>query len=123
MKTILVLTDFTIRADHAAHYALKLAQKIKANLLLCNVYPAAPVRPVTTHTAWTSISHESFEEDSISDLSELAGRLNKQLSKISKDEFRPAIEQCSKTGSLTGAINEIATSPSSIIRGNCHAQC
>lgn len=110
MKTILVLTDFTIRADHAAHYALKLAQKIKANLLLCNVYPTAPVKPVTTHTAWTSANYESFEEDSITDLSELAGRLNKQLDKISKDEFRPVIEQCSKAGSLTGAINEIVAS-------------
>jgi nucleotide-binding universal stress UspA family protein len=38
MKTILVLTDFSINADYAAHYALKLAQRIGANLLLCNMY-------------------------------------------------------------------------------------
>ena len=45
MKTILVLTDFSINADYTAHYALKFAQKIKANLLLCNIY-ATPVNEV-----------------------------------------------------------------------------
>jgi nucleotide-binding universal stress UspA family protein len=109
MKTILVLTDFTIKADHAAHYALKLAQKIQANILLCNVYPEPAVISASTHTFWNGNESETFEQDSLNDLTELAGRLNKQL-EICKDEFRPAIELCSKAGPLTVAINYIVAS-------------
>ncbi len=37
MKNILVLTDFSIRADYAAKYALNIAQKIEADLILGHV--------------------------------------------------------------------------------------
>ncbi|MCC8424916.1 universal stress protein [Mucilaginibacter sp. UR6-11] len=110
MKTILVLTDFTIKADHAAHYALKLAQKIKANLLLCNVYPEVIMAPASTHTFWTSNDTSNFEQDSINDLADLAARLNKQLAKYNDDEFKPRIEFCSKAGPLTNAINYLVAS-------------
>jgi nucleotide-binding universal stress UspA family protein len=110
MKTILVLTDFTIKADHAAHYALKLAQKIKANLLLCNVYPEPAVITASTHTFWNGSENHGFEQESLNDLSELAGRLNKQLDNTCEDEFRPVVELCSKAGPLTDAINYIVAS-------------
>ncbi len=38
MKNILVLTDFSDTAKAAAKYALKLAIKINANLVLYNTY-------------------------------------------------------------------------------------
>src|SRR5277367_4475636 len=99
MKTILVLTDFSIRADHAAHYALKLAQKIKANLLLCNIFPATGTAAVSTPAGWPKRNYEAFDEDSINELEELADRLNRFLdNKVPDGDFRPAIEQCSKAG-------------------------
>jgi len=52
MKTILVLTDFSINADHAAHYALKLAQRIGANLLLCNMYELPQDITTTDRKNW-----------------------------------------------------------------------
>jgi len=107
MKTLLVLTDFTINADHAAHYALKLARQIKANVLVCNVYPAVPATSEPIHTTWTTRNYQNFEEDSASDLSELVGRLKKQLDKVPDTEFKPVIDQCSKAGSLTKAIHDI----------------
>ncbi|MDB5005528.1 MAG: universal stress protein UspE [Mucilaginibacter sp.] len=110
MKTILVLTDFTIKADHAAHYALKLAHKIKANLLLCNVYPEPAVISASAHTFWNGNESENFEQDSLNDLTELAGRLNKQLENTCDDEFKPTVELCSKAGPLTDAINYIVAS-------------
>jgi nucleotide-binding universal stress UspA family protein len=110
MKTILVLTDFSIRADHAAHYALKLAQKIKANLLLCNIFPATGTAPVSTPAGWPKRNYETFEEDSINELEELAERLNRFLdSKVADGEFRPAIEQCSKAGSVGDVIDQITS--------------
>ncbi len=110
MKTILVLTDFTIKADHAAHYALKLAQKLKANILLCNVYPEPTASAVSNHTFWGNGDSDIFEQDSLNDLTALAGRLNKQLSIDDSEEFKPVIELCSKAGPLTDAINYIVTS-------------
>lgn len=110
MKTILVLTDFTIKSDHAAHYALKLAQKIQANLLLCNVYPEPAVITASTHTFWNGNDSETFEKDSTNDLTELACRLNKKLANGAEDEFKPNIEICSKAGPLTEAINYLVAS-------------
>lgn len=110
MKTILVLTDFTIKADHAAHYALKLAQKVKANILLCNIYPEPTAVPASTHTFWSNGDNEVFEQDSLNDLAALANRLKNLLANDNADEFKPAIELCSKAGPLTAAINYIVAS-------------
>jgi len=108
MKTILVLTDFSIRADNAAHYALKLAQKIKANLLVCNVFLEPSAQPMASQVSWPMETYETFEEDSINDVSELAGRLNKQLDKdVADGEFRPVIEQSSVAGFVANGLNEI----------------
>jgi nucleotide-binding universal stress UspA family protein len=108
MKTILVLTDFSIRADNAAHYALKLAQKIKANLLVCNVFLEPSAQPMASQVPWPMETYETFEEDSINDVSELAGRLNKQLDKdVADGEFRPVIEQSSIAGFVANGLNEI----------------
>ena len=40
MKTILVLTSYSKKAEHAAEYALHIAERVKANLLLCNIFTA-----------------------------------------------------------------------------------
>jgi nucleotide-binding universal stress UspA family protein len=107
MRTILVLTDFTTKDDHAAHYALKLAQKIKANILLCNVYPKVEASIAAGNSDYVNEIYDTLEEQSKSDLSELAGRLRKQLGTVADTWFKPTIQQCSKGGALTTVINEI----------------
>lgn len=107
MKTILVLTDFTLKDDHAAHYALKLAQQIKANILLCNVYPEMSTDMASANRPFINEIYDNLETQSKNDLGELAGRLQQQLSNITDTWFKPKISQCSKSGSLTGAINEL----------------
>ena len=96
MKTILVLTDFSINADYTAHYALHLAQQIKANILLCNIY--AP----------DGEQLSSAEQNSIEDLGELAARLRTAANKENAAVFRPEISQCNLEGTVAGRINEIA---------------
>ncbi len=109
MKTILVLTDFSARADHIAHYALKLAQKVKANLLLCNIVPV-PAEPAFALAAWPTTNPDGFEEESTNALNELTDRLNKKLDTILKDEaFRPVINCCSKAGPVVETINKITS--------------
>jgi hypothetical protein len=52
MKTILVLTDFSINADYVGRYALKLAQNIGANILLCNIYQSPAGKETTGNASW-----------------------------------------------------------------------
>ena len=111
MKTILVLTDFSIRAEHAAHYALKLAEKIKANLLLCNIFQSSAAEPKFSHVTWPVENYVNFEQDSVDELNELSNRLNRLLdNKIAEGEFRPVIELCSKAGPVGYAIKKLTSS-------------
>jgi nucleotide-binding universal stress UspA family protein len=100
MKTILVLTDFSINADYAVQYALKLAQKIEANLLLCNIYELPQDARMT--------GRKAYEQNSIEDLSELSARLKTEIDKYKEGLFRPELSQCSYPGSVADRINEIA---------------
>ncbi|WP_295664451.1 universal stress protein [uncultured Mucilaginibacter sp.] len=110
MKTILVMTDFSVRAEHAAHYALKLAQKVKANLLLCNVFLGTVHEPATaTPISSYPDDYRTYEEGAIAEMAELAARLNRQLNvDVAEGAFRPAIRYCCKGGPMIDAINDIA---------------
>ena len=103
-KTILVLTDFSISADHAAYYSLKIAQKIKADILLCHVIPP----PHTTAKPGLSVT-ERLEKDSLDDLDDLSCRLNDYLdSEEDGRHYRPTINYCCKAGLIATAVNEVA---------------
>src|ERR1700761_5518406 len=96
MKTILVLTDFSINANYVAHYALELAQKIEANLLVCNIYEVPAGEETTDRNSWPL---RPCEENSVYDLGELVARLKTTLDKQEAGKaFRPDIEQCSQEG-------------------------
>jgi len=107
MKTILVLTDFSINADYTAHYALKFAQKIKADLLLCNIYTPPENELRTGRKPWPLGSHE---EASIDDLGEITARLKTAIDAGEKMDFRPEIDQCSQEGLIKDTINDIVSS-------------
>ena len=111
MKTILLLTDFSIRAEQAAGYALQLAQKTEANLLLCNMFLVPYVEPMTTQLAWPAEDYKTVEQESKDELYELVERLNNKLSsENAKNSYRPSIEICSKSGSISEILKEISDS-------------
>jgi nucleotide-binding universal stress UspA family protein len=107
MKTILVLTDFSINADYTAHYALKFAQKIKADLLLCNIYQLPADEQGHSDKKWPLKIHE---ENSVEELGDLLARLKTQLDKGDESDFRPEINQFSKEGLIADTINDIVSS-------------
>jgi nucleotide-binding universal stress UspA family protein len=111
MKTILVLTDFSVRADHAARYALKIAQQIKVNLLLCNVFLVPSSTGMASQVAWPMENFNELEEDCESDLREFVGRLNNHLDDELSTEatFRPQINYSSKAGFVANSIGEITS--------------
>jgi nucleotide-binding universal stress UspA family protein len=98
MKTILVLTDFSISADYAADYALALAQHIEANLLLCNIYQRPADENMPDRAAWPK---QACEANSINDLGALLARLKTKLDKEPpSNNYKPEIEQCSVDGAI-----------------------
>jgi nucleotide-binding universal stress UspA family protein len=106
MKTILVLTDFSINATYTAHYALELAQRAEANLLLCNIYERPSDEQIADTKQWAM---GTAEANSIDDLGVLLSELKNALDKdVNTNKFRPDIEQCSKEGLITDKLNDIA---------------
>ncbi|SDS71467.1 Nucleotide-binding universal stress protein, UspA family [Mucilaginibacter mallensis] len=105
MKTVLVLTDFSINADYVAHYALGLTQTIRANLLLCNIYQSPDGEEVSDRKLWHM---RVCEENSINDLGELVARLKSQLDKGDiLNDFRPDISQYSEEGLVGEKLKEL----------------
>ncbi|WP_426669374.1 universal stress protein [Mucilaginibacter sp. McL0603] len=105
MKTILVLTDFSINAHYVAHYALELAQKIRANLLVCNIYEVPAGEETTDRNSWPL---RPSEENSVYDLGELVAQLKTTLDEQKAGKtFRPGIEQCSQEGLVDIKLNDI----------------
>jgi nucleotide-binding universal stress UspA family protein len=104
MKTILVLTDFSINADYAAQYALELAQKVEANLLVCNIYEVPAGEETTDRNSWPL---RACEDNSIYDLGELVARLKTTLDKQDRKNFRPDIEQCSEEGMVGLKLKDV----------------
>jgi len=106
MKTILVLTDFSINADYVAQYALRFAQDIGANILLCNIYQAPAYAETTGNVSWPMNDNE---ENSINDLGAQVAVLKSRLDvEVSGNGFRPDIEQYSGEGMLSDTLNELA---------------
>jgi nucleotide-binding universal stress UspA family protein len=108
MKTILVLTDFSINADYVAQYALRFAQEIGANILLCNIYQVPADDETTDRSSWPM---KDCEENSNNDLGAQVAQLKSRLdAEISGDGFRPDIEQYSVEGRLSDTVNQLAAS-------------
>jgi nucleotide-binding universal stress UspA family protein len=113
MKTILVLTDFSISADYTAQYALSLAQQIEANLLICNIYETPNEQNIAEHTGWPSSTNE---ENSINDLGAVVAYLKTRLD-MQKDNknYRPEIEQYSFEGSVGDELSGIISTRNVIL--------
>ncbi len=58
MKTIAVFTDYSEQSAHAARFALHLAKKIKANVLLYNLFVVAAKKHLQPQLAWAGTSIE-----------------------------------------------------------------
>lgn len=52
MKTILMLTDFSENANHAAKTAAKLTKSLRSDILLYNTYYDHPILPTYAGGPW-----------------------------------------------------------------------
>lgn len=105
MKTILVLTDFSDHAKHAAEYALKLVQKIKADLLLCNTFTVPAEMSMAGISVWPQEEYTVLSEGSSAGLKLLKKNLQGQAD-ASQDVsgFHPNIAINSAVGNISGLV-------------------
>lgn len=107
MKTILVLTDFSDNAAHAAQSAVKLAGKLHANVLLFNAYQTIPVTNYYTSTPWGGEDTSYWEHQSKNHIADFQNHLESVVSEIPPEEFKPAISNLCGEGSLGELVKEI----------------
>ncbi|MFD2873722.1 universal stress protein [Mucilaginibacter ximonensis] len=106
MKTILVLTDFSINAEYVAYYALHMAQHFQTNLLVCNVFEDDKNENGSINS---SHPYSRAEEESIQDLGAVVAALKTSIDKQPRsNSFRPDISQCSEVGTVDKKLNELA---------------
>jgi nucleotide-binding universal stress UspA family protein len=103
MKTILVLTDFTIKAECAAKFAIYLGIKNKANLLLCHA-----IEPDWQFADKSSKGDKqlALKKKSLLEL-EVAGNLMKKLIIADKGMSEPQITYLAAIGSLMEVTKNI----------------
>jgi nucleotide-binding universal stress UspA family protein len=107
MKTILVLTDFTIRSQYAAEFALEIAKNVKANILLGHAMEIIESAPMAEQLAWPNANHITLKQESLLDLKEMAAGLEKLLSTGSNKTFVPTITCVNDFGKLSDVAAKI----------------
>ncbi|NHA02570.1 universal stress protein [Mucilaginibacter sp. HC2] len=91
MKKIAVLTDFSERAYHAAKYALSLAAKLHANIVLYHSFRVPSAQPLASQIAWPLEDYSEIKKDCQSALEKLKTQLEETQAGLARG-FRPQIE-------------------------------
>ena len=108
MKTIAVLTNFSDSSEHAARYALHLAEKIKANILLFNSFLVPSDIPIDAQVAWPAEEYEEMQSYSEKKLKELRKKLEDEVkTKHSTLTFQPKITHLLEEGTIANSLNKL----------------
>lgn len=108
MKTIAVLVDFSDRSEHAARYALRLAKKIKANILLYNAFLIPSDIPMAAaQVAWPVSEYEEIKADAEKTMHTFCSKLKHTLrDRPVPGAFLPAISCKCEEGPV---VNNVTT--------------
>jgi nucleotide-binding universal stress UspA family protein len=104
MKTLLISTDFSTIATHAAEYGYNLAKQIKADVILCNTVIVPAEMPQAGMVVWPMEEYDVLMDDSDNELRKLKEQLENDDSNSS---FKPLIKIINETGILTDVVNVI----------------
>jgi nucleotide-binding universal stress UspA family protein len=94
MKTILILTDFSKKAENAALYALKLAEKTFADIILFNLHEKVPAVSVPEAGSWVLEDYDTFKNEILHGLR----CLKENLEAHNSAAFKPGISWFADTG-------------------------
>lgn len=106
MKKLLIATDFSATARHAAEYAYLLAKQLKAGLFLCNTITIPAEVPMSGIVAWPQDEGELLLEDSTEELKRLKAHLEHN---DHSDAFRPPVDYLNEAGTVRQTVNEAVT--------------
>jgi len=95
MKKILVPTDFSANATHAAEYAYQLAGQLHAGLVLCNAVTVPAEAPQAGLLVWPMEETELLLIDSEEELKKLKAGMQQH---DRSEQFRPAVTFIEKAG-------------------------
>ena len=104
MKTILVSTDLSENARHAAGFGYQLAKLMKANLVLCNAVTIPAEVPEAGMIAWPLEEYDVLMDDSKEALKQLKDELEQS---DQPGRFNPKITCVNQDGTLVDVVNEI----------------
>ena len=107
MKNLLIATDFSENAKHAAEYGYMLAKLLKVNIVLCNAYIIPAEVPQASAMVWPEFEYEELMNDYERNLNNLKQYLEEQHG---HGDFKPAIHCVNEPGSVTGLVNELVRS-------------
>jgi nucleotide-binding universal stress UspA family protein len=103
MKKLLIATDFSATAKHAAEYGYLLAKQLKAGVFLCNTITVPAEVPMAGMAAWPQGESDTLLEDSTEELQRLKAHLEQT---DHTDTFRPPVDYLNDAGTVRGIVNE-----------------
>ncbi|AYL95147.1 universal stress protein [Mucilaginibacter celer] len=101
MKTLLIATDFSANARHAAEYGYHLAKQIKANIVLCNAVIVPAEMPQSGMVVWPMDDLETLLLGSTHQLENLKLQLEKP---VEGGGFKPEISIVNESGVVTDIV-------------------
>ncbi|MFI5136827.1 MAG: universal stress protein [Sphingobacteriales bacterium] len=105
MKTILVLTDFSKKAENAAIYALKIAEKSQANIILFNSFEKFQSVNVPESGSWVYEDYEMIKNESLAELKKLENYI---IAHHKTGVFEPNISLLNELGlDLASSVNQL----------------
>lgn len=107
MKTLLLPTDFSACATHAAEYGYNLARQINASVILCNAVIVPAEMPQAGLVVWPMDEFDLLLDASADALKHVKAHLENTTS---KDGFQPSISCINKAGTVTDVVNNIIAS-------------
>jgi nucleotide-binding universal stress UspA family protein len=105
MKTLLISTDFSPCAAHAAAYGYNLAKQIKANVVLANAITIPAEIPQPGMVFWQADDGDQAMDYSTDELQKLKASLEQT---DYSEMFRPIVTYVSEWGRLTDVINKVS---------------
>jgi len=103
MKKLLIATDFSANAKHAAEYGYQLAKQLKAGIFLCNTITIPAEVPMSGMGAWLQGENAILLDDSNEELKRLKAHLEHA---DHTDAFRPPVDYLNEAGTVRQTVND-----------------
>jgi nucleotide-binding universal stress UspA family protein len=103
MKKLLIATNFSANAKHAAEYGYLLAKQLKAGIFLCNTITIPAETSLYGMTMWPQGESDILLDESVEELKRLKSHLEYT---DHTDTFRPPVDYLNEAGTVRQTVNE-----------------